>query len=182
MKRLEIILAVMILADVFAFAAEMEERTIQSNREKITISVPKDWPAIGTRHTSAGKAYYQIGPANTNYSIQFYLNEPLQRGTNVEERLQHSLESSLKPLIANSVERKLQFMRFGKDKEGMYARLTDRAPKPGEFLFYTRGVRLIGTNALGFELASNDKDFSALSNTLAVVESVRVAGAETGVK
>jgi hypothetical protein len=34
-------------------------------------------------------------------------------------------------------------------------------------------VRLIGTNVLVFALVSNDKEFSALSNTLAVVESVK---------
>jgi hypothetical protein len=81
----------------------------------------------------------------------------------------------LKPLVENSVEGKLEMHRFGTDKDGVYGRLTDRAPKAGEYLFYTRGMRLVGTNVLGFELVSNDKDFSGLSNTLAVVESVKVS-------
>ena len=175
MKKFEIAIAVVISTGLLAVAAEMEERTIQSDCAKITISVPKDWPAIQTHHTSAGRAYYQLGPANTNHSVQLYLNEPLPRGSNIEERIEWSLAASLKPLIASSVEGKVQFVRFGKDEDGVYARMTDRAPKAGGFLFYTRGARLTGTNVLGFELVSDDKDFSALSNTLALVESVHVA-------
>ena len=53
-------------------------------------------------------------------------------------------------------------------------RLTDTAPKPGEYLFFTQGVRLIGTNVVLFTLLSNDKDQDALNKTLAIVESVRL--------
>src|ERR1043166_8847782 len=117
MKIFKIIFAVVIFTGLLAVAAEMEERTIGSDHAKITISVPKDWPAVQTHHTSGGRAYYQFSPANTNYSIQLYLNEPLPGGTNAEERIERSLAASLKPLVANSVECKMQFVRFGKDKE-----------------------------------------------------------------
>lgn len=161
------------LCIAFAVAAEIEHRKLQTEREEIVVSVPREWPATQIHRTSAGKAYFQIGPANTNFSIQLFLNESLQRGTNTEKELERSLEASLRPLIKQSVESKVELVRFG--QEGMYGRLRDRAPKAGEFLYYTRGLRVIGTNVLWFELGSNDNDFSALSNTLAVMESAQVA-------
>jgi hypothetical protein len=176
MKKFGLSFGLAVLTVGVLIAAEIEERTIQGSHEGMSVSVPKEWPGIEAHRTPAGKPYYQLGPGNTNFSIQIYLSGSVQGGTNVVSGLERSLEASLKPLIGNSVEGWVEFVRFGKEKEGVYARLTDRAPKPGEYLFYTRGVRLIGTNVLGFELVSNDKDFSALSNTLAVIESVKIAG------
>src|SRR5882724_6282740 len=99
MKKFEILVAVVLSVSAVVIAAEIEERTIRTDGEKITISVPKEWPAINTHQTPAGKPYYQLGPANTNYSIQFYLSEPVSRGTNGKmERLERALEAGLKPL------------------------------------------------------------------------------------
>ena len=180
-SKLRYIVVLALLTAGLVVAGEMEQRKIQTEREEIILSVPKEWPSVQTHRTPAGKPYFQLGPANTNYSIQLYLTEPLRHGTNFQELLERSLETGLQSLGKESVEGKVELVRFGKDKEGVYARLTDRSPKPGEFLFYTRGLRVIGTNVLGFELGSNDKDFSALSNTLAAIESVKVEG-RAGVK
>jgi hypothetical protein len=174
MNKFGFFAAMLILMAGLVIAAEVEQRTIQAEQENITISIPKGWSAIEAHRTPAGKPYYQLGPVDTNFSVQIYLNEPLQSVTNAEKRLEHSLEVNLKPLIAKSVERKVDLVRFGSSKEGVYARLTDSAPKAGEYRYYTRGVRLIGTNVLGFELVSNDQNFSALSNTLALIESVKI--------
>jgi len=178
MKTFEIVLAIIVLMCGPAVAAELEERAVQADGERISLSVPKEWPAIEGHRTPAGKSYFQLGPADTNFSFQVYLNEALPRGTNAEKRLERSLEASLKPLAEKSVEGKVELVRFGSEKEGVYARITDRAQKLGEYLYYTRGFRLIGINVLGFELVSNDKDFLALSNTLAVIESAKIAGAK----
>ena len=176
MKRFTPYGTFLLFCTALTFAAEVEQRIIQTGREEITVAVPKEWPAVQTHRTPAGKPYFQLGPANTNFSIQIYLNEPVQPGTNVENHLERSLEAGLQPLVKESVEGKVGLVRFGKERDGVYGRLTDRAPKPGEFLFYTRGLRVIGTNVLGFELVSNDKDFSALSNTLALIETAKVEG------
>jgi len=172
----ELLAVIVILTSSVVIAAEIEERTIQTDGEKFALSAPKEWPAIETRRTPGGKAYFRLGPANTNFSFQLYFNERLPNATNapIEKRMERFVEAAMRPLVENSVEGKLEMHRFGTEKDGVYARLTDRAPKAGEYLFYTRGMRLVGTNVLGFELVSNDKDFSALSNTLAVVESLRV--------
>jgi hypothetical protein len=166
---------VVILAAGVLIAAELEQRTIQTEGDKFALSVPKEWPAFETNKTERNTIYYRIGPADTNYSIQLHFNNPLQVGTNrlVDSVLDRYLANSLRPVLNVTVEKEVKTQRFGEQKDGVYARLTDRSPKVGEYRYYTRGVRLIGTNVLVFALVSNDKDFSALSNTLAVVESVK---------
>jgi hypothetical protein len=176
MKKIGIVAALALLAGGVLIAAELEKRTIQTEGEKFALSVPKAWPAFETNKADRNTIYYRIGPADTNYSIQLHFNNPLQVGTNplVDSVLDRFLENALKPVLSGTVEKEVKTLRFGAQKDGVYARLTDPAPKVGEFEYYTRGVRLIGTNVLVFKLMSNDKDFSALSNTLAVVESVKV--------
>jgi hypothetical protein len=171
---------VVILAAGFVIAAELEQRTIQTEGEKFALSVSKEWPAFEKNRTERNTIYYRIGPADTNYSIQLHFNNPLQVGTNrlVDSVLERWLSNTLKPVLGVTVEKEVKTQRFGAQKDGVYARLTDRSPKVGEYRYYTRGVRLIGTNVLVFALVSNDKDFSALSNMVAVVESVKVEGEE----
>jgi hypothetical protein len=171
----ELLCGIVILMCGVLIAAELEQREIQTGGEKFALSVPKEWPAFETNKAERNTIYYRIGPADTNYSIQLFFDNPLQVGTNrlVDSVLERYLENTLKPVLSETVEKEVKTQRFGAQKDGVYARLTDRAPKVGEFEYYTRGVRLIGTNVLMFKLVSNDKDFSALSNTLAVVESVR---------
>ena len=178
MKKCGLFFGLAILAAGLVIAAEVEQRTIQTDGEKFALSVPKEWPALETNRTKGNTIYYRIGPADTNYSIQLDFNNPLHIGTNrlVDSALDGWLANTLKPVLSITVEKDVKTQRFGAQKDGVYARLRDRAPKAGEYEYYTRGVRLIGTNVLVFALVSNDKDFSALSNTLAVVESVKLAG------
>lgn len=172
----KLLVAIFILACGVVIAAEVERRTIQTETEKFALSVPKVWPAFETNKTAGNTVFYRIGPADTNYSIQLHFNNPLQLGTNRldDKVIDVWLANTVKPVLRMTIEKEVKTQRFGAQKDGVYARFTDPSPKPGEFRFYTRGVRLIGTNVLVFALVSNDKDFSALSNTLAVVESVQV--------
>jgi hypothetical protein len=176
MNRFGVLCAAVVLTAGILIAAEVEQRTIQTDNEKFALSVPKEWPAFETNKTERSTIYYRIGPADTNYSIQLHFNNPLQIGTNrlVDSGLDRWLGNTLKPVLSATIEKEVITQRFGAQKDGVYARLTDRSPKIGEYRYYTRGVRLIGTNVLVFALVSNDKDFSALSNTLAVVESAKV--------
>ena len=176
MKKSGILAALTVLTVGLLIAAEVEQRTIQTDTENFALSVPKEWPAFETNKTERNTIFYRIGPADTNYSIQLHFNNSLQIGTNrlVDSALENWLGNTLKSVLSVTVEKDIKTQRFGAKKDGVYARLTDRSPKIGEYRYYTRGVRLIGTNVLVFALVSNDKDFSALSNTLAVVESVKV--------
>src|SRR5712675_2175054 len=176
MKKFGLCFGLAVLTVGLLIAAEVGQRTIQTDNEKFALSVPKGWPAFETNKTERSTIYYRIGPADTNYSIQFHFNNPLQIGTNRldDSVLERWLANTIRPVLRVSIEKEVKTERFGAQKDGVYARLTDRDPKVGEYRYYTRGVRLIGTNVLVFALVSNDKDSSALSNTLAVVESVKV--------
>jgi len=168
-------LALAALTGGLLIAAEIDQRTLQTEGQRFELSVPKEWPAFETNKTEQNAVYYRIGPADTNYSIQLHFNDPSQIGTNhlVDSKLESFVASGLKPVLRTTVEKEVETHRFGAREEGVYARLTDRAPKAGEYKYYTSGVRLMGTNVLVFALVSNDEDFSALSNTLAVVASVK---------
>jgi hypothetical protein len=176
MKKFGLFFGPAVLTVGLLIAAEVEQRTIQTDGETFALSVPKEWPAFETNKTQRNTIYYRIGPADTNYSIQLHFNNRLQIGTNRldDNVLDRWLANTLEPVLSTATEKEVKTQRFGAQKDGVYARLTDRSPKVGEYRYYTRGVRLIGTNVLVFALVSNDKDFSALSNTLAVVESVNV--------
>jgi hypothetical protein len=179
MKRLLLITPLVVLAHQLLVAAEAEQRSVETGFGRMTLAVPKDWPAIETQRTSRGGAFYRGGPANTKYFyFNLYLNNPGQTMTNAltDATLEDFLKSSLSALAKQSEEGKVQLHRFGARKDGVYARFTDRAPKPDEYLYFSRGVRLVGTNILTFSLVSNDSDGSAVSNTLAVIESVKVGG------
>jgi hypothetical protein len=177
MNKFGVFFASAIFTGGLVIAAELEQRTIQTEGEKFALSVPKEWPAFETNKTERNTIYYRTGPADTNYSIQLHFNNPLQIGTNKldDSVLERWLANTLKPVLKITIEKEVKPQRFGAQNDGVYARLTDPAPKVGEYRYYARGVRLIGTNVLVFALVSNDKDFSALSNTLAVIESVKMA-------
>ena len=51
--------------------------------------------------------------------------------------------------------------------------MTDKAPKPGEFHYFTQGVKLQGQKVVLFTLMSNDKDGAVLKQALQIVDSVQ---------
>jgi len=160
------------LASLALTAAEVEQRIVKTEGGQLALVVPKGWPAPETRFNSRGAPYYRFAPADTNFEFLLYFNYPSPRRTNVlaDSGLEGFLKSSLSSLTKDSVEPH----RFGARKDVAYAWFTDRVRKPGEFYYFTRGIRLIGTNVLEFSLFSNDS--SPMSNALAVVESVRISG------
>src|SRR6266705_803285 len=110
MKKFALVFALAVLADGILIATETEQRTIQTEGEKFALSVPKEWPAIETRRTPGGKAYFRLGPANTSFSFQLYFNERLPNATNapIEKRMERFVEAAMRPLVENSVEGKLE--------------------------------------------------------------------------
>jgi len=96
--------------------------------------------------------------------------------TLVDKDLERYIESNASDKAEQSTEGKVQAHRFGEKRDGVYVRLTDRAPKPGEYVFFTQGVRLMGTNVVLFTLLSNDRDSATLTNTVRIVGSVKAEG------
>ena len=172
MTKLAVIVLVTAVTTLALTAAEVEQRTIKTEGGQLSLVVPKGWPAHETRVGSRGVPFHRFAPADTNFEFLLYFNYPSSRRTNVlaDSGLEGFLKSSLSTITKDSVEPH----RFGARKDVVYAWFTDRVRKPGEYYYFTRGVRLIGTNVLEFSLFSNNS--SPMSNTLAVVESVKIRG------
>jgi len=172
MRKLAVIISMATLVSLALTAADIEHRIIKAEGGQLDLVVPKSWPAPETRVNSRGAPYYRFAPADTNFEFLLYFNYPSPRRTNVltDSALEGFLKSSLSTITKDSVEPH----RFGARKDVVYAWFTDRVRKPGEYYYFTRGVRLIGTNVLEFSLFSNNS--SPMSNTLAVVESVKIRG------
>ena len=173
MRRLAVTVSIAALANLALTAAEVEQRIIKTEGGQMALAVPKGWPAPETRVSSRGAPYYRFAPANTNFEFLLYFNYPNPARTNAlaDTGLEDFLKSSLSHLTKDS---EVEPHRFGARKDVVYAWFTDRVRKPGEFYYFTRGIRLIGTNVLEFSLFSNDP--SSITNTLAVVESVKFSG------
>ena len=156
-------------------SAEFESRAITNeNIGRVVLSAPKDWRPIERHHIVFGTTFYRLVPPATNFDLEILINDTKHMKVEalVDEDLELYIESNLSGMVSKSTEGKAQAQRFGVRRDGVYARLTDRAPKPGEHLFFTQGVRLMGTNVVMFTLLSSDKDTAALKNTLRIVESV----------
>jgi len=160
-------------------AVEFEQRSITNeNIGRVFLSAPKDWRPIERHHINFGTTFYRLVPPATNFDLEILVNDIKHMKVEVllDKDLERYIESNMSEMAGQSVERNLKAQRFGAQRDGVYARLTDQAPKPGEYLFFTQGVRLMGTNVVMFTLLSNDKDRAALTNTLRIVESVKVEG------
>ena len=172
MRRLAVIISVAALGSLAVTAAEIEQRIIKTEGAQITLAVPNGWPGFETHASPRGAPYYRFVPADTNFEFLLYFNYPSPKRPNVlaDSELEGFLKSSLSTLTKGKVEPH----RFGARKDVVYAWFTDRVRKPGEYYYFTRGIRLIGTNVLEFSLFSIES--SPISNTLAVVESVKIWG------
>src|SRR5205085_1023649 len=114
---------------------------------------------IERHHINFGTTFYRLVPPKSELDLEILVNDlkHMKMAALVDKDLEIYIESNMADSASKSVEGKARGKRFGKHKDGVYARLTDTAPKPGEYLYYTQGVRLIGTNVVLFTLLSNDK-------------------------
>jgi hypothetical protein len=96
----------------------------------------------------------------------------LQQDTLTRRDLEGHLQAGLAEVLPQSVEGRISVQRFGlRRDESLYARLTDKAPPPGDFHIISKGVRLLGRRALLFTLFSNDADGKVLRRVLDLVSS-----------
>lgn len=146
------------------------------NVGKVTLVAPAEWKAIERHHITYGTTFYRLKPpAEGQFDFEILVNDlaHMEMGALVDRDLETYIQSNMAESAPQSVEGKVAAVRFGARRDGVYARLTDKAPKPGEFAFFTQGVRLQGKRVVLFTLYSNDKDGSILKKALSIVESVR---------
>jgi len=154
---------------------------VNDNVGTVTFEAPTSWKPVESNHVEPGTASYRLfppEPAQFELDITFIDFARAKRKALTDKDLETYVESDMASAAPQSIEGKATAVRFGPRRDGVYVRLTDKAPKPGEFTLFTQGVRLQGDRLVLFTLMSNDKDASVLKQALAVVESVRFAPAD----
>lgn len=177
-----VLLAALLLASAPALAPALaedakEQRTLKNaNVGTITLAVPRDWTPTEDRHTESGATTYRLETPQKTFSVEIVFNDLgyMRMDGLTDRHLEQFLERSLASMVPESVEGAATPRRFGGRRDGVYVRLTDRAPKPGESLYLTRGVRLLGRDIVLFTLLSNDRDGAILRDVLEIVDSVSV--------
>lgn len=167
---------------VFVFGstiAKSEERSfVNENIGTVLLNSPKDWKAIERHHIRFGTTFYRLVPPKKDFDVEFMVNDlkHMRMDALVDKDLELYIESNLSRYAAESVEKKATAHRFGKNKDGVYARLTDDSDQKEEFLLLTQGVRLIGDGkgVVLFILKSNDKDKKVLNKVLEIADSIRI--------
>ena len=142
----------------------------------VTLVASRDWKPVERHHINFGTTFYRLlPPVEGEFDLEILVNDlaHMKMDALVDKDLEIYIESNMARAAPQSVEGKATAIRFGGQRDGVYARLTDKAPRPGEFLWFTQGVRLQSKKVVLFTLYSNDKDGSILKKALVIVESVK---------
>ncbi len=176
--RMTIVLVLFSLFSVTTCAASLDETRSFKNENvgKITLVTPNDWSPIERHHINFGTTFYRLQPPQKGlFDLEILVNDlaHMRMEALVDKDLEIYIQSNMRQAAPQSVEGKVSAIRFGAKQDGVYARLTDKAPKPGEFVLFTQGVRLQGNKVVLFTLYSNDKEGEILRKTLQIVGSVQ---------
>jgi hypothetical protein len=170
-------LLLFVVASTVHAAAGEEIRSFKNeNVGNVTLSAPKDWAPIERHHIKIGTTFYRfIPPKKGQFEFEILVNDlaHMRMEALVDKDLEIYIQSNMSGAKSQSTEGKVTAVRFGSRHDGVYARLTDKTPKPGEFVLFTQGVRLQGKKVVLFTLYSNDKDESILRKALEIVDSVQ---------
>jgi len=176
MKRFFLALTLSCLGLAAAHAADEMRSFKNENIGKVTLVVPSDWKPVERHHIRFGTTFYRLlSPSDGQFDFEILVNDltHMHMEALVDKDLEVYIQSNMAGAAPQSIEGKVSATRFGAKRDGVYARLTDKAPKPGEFVLFTQGVRLQGNKVVLFTLYSNDKDGSILRRALNVVDSVK---------
>jgi hypothetical protein len=161
-----------------ARAGEQDEARSFKNANvgQVSLTAPKNWKGIERHHITYGTTFYRLVPPTEGlFDLEILVNDlvHVEMSALVDRDLEIYMQSNMADAAPHSVEGRVNPVRFGAGKDAVYARLTDKAPKPGEFVYFTQGVRLQGQKVVLFTLYSNDRDGAILNKTLAIVDSVK---------
>ena len=177
MRRMSaVVLASVLGVALPAWAAEELRTYLAQNLGKITMVVPMEWAVVQRHEAESGNTVFRLLPPRAGqFDLEITVNDMarLKMEAYAGAALEHYLQTQLAEAASGSVEGSVTTKHFGVRREpAFYARLTDKAPKPGEFLLYTHGARQQGRKMVLFNLYSNDADAALLRKTLDVVASV----------
>lgn len=177
-----LIAAVMLAATAMAAATAAVDTVAWSARDfdhvrlgRIQMRMPPSWLTF-ERQDGAGTTLVRIAPPQNRFGLEIQIGTrtALKLDGLDDAGLSGYLIGSLSGLLPRFLEDAVVPLRFGPDADGVYARLTDRHPRAGEFLFLTRGLRLDGEAVIVFTLYASDHDASVLTPVLEVVSGITI--------
>jgi hypothetical protein len=177
MRKTFIVGFLLMFVSISHASGDVELRVFKNeNVGKVTLLAPKNWTPIERHHIKFGTTFYRlVPPKKEEFDLEILVNDlgHMKMEALVDKDLEIYIESNMAHAAPQSTEGKVTAKRFGLQRNGVFARLTDKAPKPGEFVFFTQGVRLLGKNVILFTLYSNDRDGAILKKVLEIVDSVK---------
>ena len=153
----------------------MQDRTYDNESlGRVTLRCSRHWKLSNRDHINGGILLDPVIPSKLVWDIQICIANVARTGNPAlaHEDLADHIKLIMGDSISQSVEGSVQCRRFGKDKEGVYARLT--AAKPDGYRYRTEGVRRFGTTIVFFNLLSDDENKEILNQLLSTVQSIAV--------
>jgi hypothetical protein len=142
----------------------------------LTLAFPDSWeqqirqPANGAPLTI--RLSPRTGPAFTILITTIWESGPTAKATEAQT-VQTMVADAAKSAASQAVEQSLPLREIvGADGRGLYFSATDRAPKPGEFKFITKGMLPSGDIVLAFTILTNDGQGAVVESAL---ETLRAA-------
>lgn len=169
--------AVFLIAGCTSSKGNDEIRTVKNvNIGAVKLSVPRNWKAVERHRLKYGTTFYELLSPNNEFELEIIFNDlkNMELDALVDKDLESYIEANMEGSKSKSVEGKVKTKRFGEKSDGVYARLTDKQPEPGEFVYFTQGVRLLNKNVVLFTLNSKDKDEKVLEKTLKIIDSIKI--------
>jgi len=151
---------------------------------ELHFTVPESWKSSHEKSFERQTETIIFTPKSGN-SFQLMIDPlagrkiPPQDQVTIEEQV----ERSGKRLLSNAKEKQLKILELkGNYSSGYYYTLTDRAPKPGEWEYITKGRIGAGAYLLNFTIFTHSLDVKEINEALGMLGSVRFENSGTPLK
>jgi hypothetical protein len=146
----------------------------------VSLLLPAGWRLASRSEAGSDTLFVTLQPpmagaVSSLFDLQLTINETsrFRHAALARRELDAWLQEAMAAALPQSVEGRIAVQRFGLRREpARYARLTDKAPPPGDFNHYTMGARLSGAGAVLFTLYDSDASGALLQRVLDLVGSI----------
>ena len=170
MVRLPLFMACLLIAA--AVAAE-EVQFVYPDEESIDFTVPDDWSS-SVDDASRGMVFESADPFLFKALVTPFWVEEMDGSAGSDANIRNTVQGSADHFASAAAEEKLPLQRIvGHSGGGYYFTATDRAPKPGEYLYMTQGAIAVDGIVLAFTILANPGAGDAIDQALQMIQSAR---------
>jgi len=165
-----------LVAGGLAFADESRLRRYElANLDTLELTLPPGWVdrvevlPPGEVPVTIEFAPVEGPPFSVHVTPQW--SDPADPGLMDTDALREAVREGAERIKPQAVEPSIEIRRLqGESGVGFYFSVTDRAPKPEEFLFMTQGALQAGDLVLWFTILTNDGQEAAVADGLAMLQ------------